>query len=1017
MSTITSGTGLISGLPINDLVDALVEIQRRPITLMQNRISTLTNRRTALIQISAQLLSIKNAAQNLASLDFFRSVKVTSSNENAIVATGTAGAASGAYTFTVRRLAAAHQVVSQGFATADSTPIGAGTLTVETSRAKLDNSTSLAGLNGGNGVRAGKIMITDRSGQAATIDLTAAQTVDDVVAAINGQVGAQVSARVEGDHLVLEDLTGQTTGTLKVSEVGGGRTAADLGLLGSSTTGVLTGDDLVSISEGTRLADLNDGNGVRRLRNQPDFSVSLADGAVLSFNLSEYLSTDTRLSTLNGGAGVPPGQIRLTNKAGKTETVDLSGATTIGDVKTAIEAAGLSLSVSTSRGRLVVTDASTGESETKIEEVGVGTTAAALGLAGSSTTGSITGKDIYFIKTVGDVLRVINSAAGNDGKLVASISSSGAGITLTDTTSGANPFQVSALNGSMAAEDLGILGAASGGAIESRRLLAGLDTVMLRSLNGGSGVGVGQIQLTDRAGATATVDLSGATTLADVITAINAAPTGITASISASGLGIELHDGSGGTGNLIIADLTGTAAADLQITVDDAVDRVANGNLQRQYVSTATLLSEFRDGFVRGKFQITDSAGRSATVDLTQGDEVTLGDVINEINSRGIGVVARINDRGDGLILEDTASGGGQLTVKEDGAGTTAKSLGILGKAAEGETFIDGSQERRITLTGSDTLSTLLTKLRSSGAPLNASILNDGGASNAYHLNLTSSSTGRATALALDTGNTGLSFDTLVQGQDAAVVFGPADAASPLVLTSSSNTLSDRISGVRLELISPSEQPVTITVTRDVETIAGNVSQFVSAFNSAISTIDKLSEYNSETETAAVLNADATARTVRSGLVNLVNNRIAGLSGKYSLLSGVGITLSGGSSLTFDETKFRQALEEDPAAVEALFTTEDSGFGALAETTLDRYTNTDDGLITLRDEALQQSADNLTERVSAMEALVAKRRDRLLAQFQNMESILAKLQSQQSALTLLSSSLSSMSSNTSSSQT
>lgn len=1015
MSTISSGTGLVSGLPISDLVDALMEIQRRPITLMQSRLSTLTNRRAAFVQISAQLLSIQNTVSNLTKTDFFRSVKVASSNENAIIATGTAGAATGQYSFTVRNLASAHQVVSRGFATRDSSLLGAGTLTIETAQAALNRATPLAQLNGGEGVRAGKIKITDRAGQTATIDLTAAQTIDDVVSAINGQSQVGVTARVGGDHLVLEDRTGLTTGSLSVTEVGTGRAAAGLGILGSSSTGILTGRDLVSLAASARLVDLNDGNGVRVLKNQADFSVSLADGTLLNVELSEYLGQSTLLSTLNSGAGVPAGQVRLTNRAGQTATVDLSSASTIGDVKTAIESAGLSLTVDTSGGHLIIKDASTGTAETKIEEVGTGTTAAALGLAASSTTGSITGNDVYFIRTVGDVLRLINSDVNNGGKLVASISSSGTGLTLTDTTSGANPFQVTALNGSKAAEDLGLLNSASSGTIESRRLLAGLNTVLLRSLNGGNGIGPGQIQLTDRAGAAAVVDLSGAQTLADVITAINDAGTSITASVSSSGLGIELRDTSGGTGNLTIADLTGTAAADLGIAANDAVDRVAKDNLQRQYVSTATLLSEFRDGVVRGKFKITDSMGRSAVVDLTQGDERTLADVISEINSRGIGVIARINDTGDGLLLEDTAAGGGRLTVAEEGAGTTAKSLGILGKAADGETLINGSRETRITLTGSDTLDTLLTKLRSSGAPVNASILNDGTSSNSYRLNLTSAQSGREGTLAIDAGSTGLAFETLVRGRDASVVFGPADAAAPLVLTSSTNTLTDTITGVRLELIAPSEQPVTITIARDVDAIVSTISQFVSAFNSAVSTIDKLSKYDPETEKAAVLNADATARTIRSGLISAVNSRIQGLSGKYSLPSGVGVSLSGGSSLTFDEDKFRKAMDQDPAAVEALFATADTGFGSILDKTLDRFTDDGSGLIPLRDEALQGSADILNNRITQMETLISKRRDRLLAQFRAMETALAKLQTQQTSLSMLSNLLSTASSSSSSS--
>jgi flagellar hook-associated protein 2 len=1014
MSIASSGVGLISGLPIQDMIDALIEIQQQPVVLMQNNLSNLTNRRTALLQISAQLAAMQNAVARLDSADFFSTTKAASSNETSILATAGTGASPGQYTFTVRNLAASHQLISRGFSSRSETPVGAGTFTIETADALLNRSTFLSRLNGGDGVSAGKMQITDRAGGSAQIDLTAAQTIEDVVSAINGQTSADVKVRIDGDRLVLEDQTGLSTGSLSVAEVGAGQTAASLGLLGSSSTGAITGSNLVFLSNTTRLSQLNDGNGVRRAKNQVDFSVSLADGTALQFDLSEHLALDTPLSALNNGAGVPSGQIKLTNKAGETATVDLSAATTVADVKTAIESAGVDFTVTLTGAHLVLTDGSTGEGQTAIEEVGDGATAQALGLLGTSTNGSLTGKDIYFVRTVGDVLRVINSDADNGGKLLASISSDGTGLTLTDTTTGPDQLQVTALNGSKAAEDLGLLTAPSGGQINSRRLLAGLSTVLTRSLNGGKGVTLGQIQLTDRAGTSSTVDLSGAQTLADIIAAINAAPTEITASVSSSGLGIELVDSSGGSGSLRIADLSGTTAHDLNIEFDGAAGKVSSGNLQRQYVSGATRLSEFRDGIPAGKFRITSSAGKSAVVDLTQGNEQTLQDVIDEINSRGIDVTARINDTGDGLLLEDAAGGGQLLKVTEEGSGTTARSLNILGSAAKGKTSIDGSFESRITVTGTDTLDSVLAKLRTSNAPVNAAIINDGASGQPYRLSLSSTRSGRDGALAIDSGTTGLSFSTLVQGRDAVVVLGPADAESPFVLTSSSNTLNDTITGVRMDLIAPSDQPVTVTVTKDLDAIAGDLSSFVSAFNAVISTIDKLTSYDADTEARGILNADSTTRNVRDALISMVNSNVAGLSGKYSRLSSVGITLSGGNSLTFDDDKFKEAMASDPVAVEQLFTKADTGFGTVVKNRIKHFTESDTGVIPLRDEALQASAKLLNDRITQMNALIEKRRTRLQAQFQAMETTLARLQSQQTALTSLASFQTSLSSYSSS---
>ena len=1012
MSTISSGVGLISGLPIQELVEALTLAQRGPINQLENRLGVLTARRTALLAISAQLLSLKNAAARFTNPDFFRSATAASSNESAILASVSDGAIPGEYTFSVQNLARAHQLISAGFASADSTLVGAGTLTLERAEGLLNRSTELGSLNGGSGVSAGRIRITDRGGSSATIDLVTAQTINDVVGAINAEAAIGVTARIEGDRLVLEDGSGGI-GNLTVAETGTGRTAGDLGILQSVTADRLLGSNLVALSDQTRLAAINDGNGVRTIVGF-DFEVSLADGlGPLQFDLSDRLRSDTPLGLLNGGSGVPLGTIRITDRSGSTEEIDLSAAATIQDVLDAINnAGGVNVTAAISGSNLVITDNSIAEGQDAVNSLLIedvdSTTADALGVAGSAFGSKLTGEEVFSVRTLGDVIRIINLDPNNGGRLAASISADGLGITLTDTTIGAGTFALTALNSSSAAEDLGLLEPAGVNTITSRRLLAGLNTVLLRSLNGGRGVDLNGLQITDRAGVVHTVDLSNAVTLADVIDAVNALPT-ISASVTTTGLGIELIDSSGGTGNLTISGVT---ADDLGISIDAAVDRVSSGNLQKQYISEATRLEDLNhgDGIPRGKFRITDSDGQSAVVDLTQGDEKTIQDVIDEINSRPTHIKARINDTGDGLLLfEDGPIGSRLVSVSEEGS-TVARSLGILGAAAEGENFIDGSFETRIEIDGNDTLDDVLSKIRASNADVNASILNDGSTGQPFRLNLTSARLGRAGALAIDGGTTGLVFDTLARAQDATVVFGPSDGDTPLVLRTSSNTLTGIVEGVRLDLIGASDNPVTITVNHDVDGIVQQFQDFVTSFNAVISTLSDLTRFDTETETRAVLTGDSTARRVRNVLLGLTGKVVDGVSAVFNRLGSVGVSLSNGANLELDEDELRSALESNPDAVTELFTLEETdadgevirtGLGGIIEAEINRLTAADTGVIPLKEEALLTSEGQISDRIDQLEILLGRRRERLLAQFTAMEAVLARLQTQQNALLAL----------------
>lgn len=1005
MSTISTGIGLISGLNIQSIVDGLIAVQSRPIELLKNRVAGITQQRTALLTLSAQLLAIRGATARFKTAAAFTAATATSSNDQVLLATTGSTVGTGQYSFLVRNLASNSQVISTGFATSDSTSLGAGTLTIETSAALVNKSTRLRSLNGGNGVPAGKIRITDRAGASTEVDLTGAATIRDVIHAINSQTSVDVTASVKGDRLVLTDQSGGT-GTLRVQEVGAGHTAEGLGLLGSVSANTLEGQNLVRLSGSTALADLNDGVGVRRSGGSGDFAINLSDGTSMTISLSEQVTDATRLAALNNGGGVPAGSIKITNRAGQTANVDLSTATTLGNVKAAVAAANLNVAVTYTGGKLVLTDTSTGTGSLKVEELSGGTTAASLGIAKPSLNNAITGDTIYRVQSLGDVLRVINTDVNNTNKVTAALAANGLSITLTDHTAGAGTLSVIAIGTSKAATDLGLDASATGNTLTTRRLVGGLDSVLLRTLNGGAGVEPGVISLRDRAGNLAQVDVSGAQSLNDVLEAINAAGIGMTASASANGLGIQITDSSGGTGNLQISDVSGHTARDLGIEVDSAANTHRSANLQRQYVSEATRLSAFREGagVPPGKFRITDSTGASAIVDLTQGNETTLQDVIDEINSRPIGVEASINATGDGILLTDTAGGTGKLKVAEEG-GTTAKALNLLGEAAAGTNYINGSLETRVTVTAGDTLQSLVTKIRATGAPVSASIVNDSSASNSFRLNLTSTVSGRVGELAIDGGTTALSFDTLVAARDAAVIFGSGESGAPIVLTSSTNTITNAVDGLTLTLVGASTQPVTVTVNRDIEGLVKDIGAFVSAYNTALGTIKQATSFNAETSQRGILLGDDAANRVRDRLNRIANRVIPNVPGPYNRLASIGVSVvtNGGGTLAFDEAKFRAAYEADPAAVSKLFSDETNGFGKFISDEIDSLTKDESGVIPRRNDALQDTADLLTRRADQMQVLIDKQRQRLTNQFNQTESILARLQQQQNSLAALSS--------------
>ena len=998
MGTISTSVGLISGLNIEELVSALMQIESAPLTRLQERVATLQSERSAFMELSARLLQLKTAASRLDESDFFHATKAASSNSNVLTASADAGAMPGTYTFQVHSLVTTHQLVSTGYADLDRTPVGRGALTFEIGGGSLAASTRLEMLNGQTGVRTGVVRITDRAGHSADVDLTTALTVDDVLEAINSQTSIGVAAAVEGDHFTLTD-TSEGEGNLTVQDLYGSHAAADLGIADSVAASALTGRDVYYLDDGTLLSALNDGNGVWRDGTLDDFRITLRDGSTIDVSLSDYLRHDTRLDALNDGAGVRLGTVRLTDRTGASAEVNLEGLQTIGEVLDAINGAGLGVSASLVGSHLYISDSTGGEAgNLKIEDV-TGYAARDLGIAADVDETSVTGSNVYRVSTIGDVVRAINYDNENGGLAVAAIADDGNSLVLTDLSSGSGPTTVEALNGSRAADDLGILGQASNGVLAGRAVLAGLNTVLIGSLNGGSGASLGVVRITDRNGVSDEIDLSSVQTLAEVLDAINASVAEVSARVNEAGTGIVIEDHTDGAGPLVIEDVSGTGAADLGIAVHDNVATVAGGNLQLQWLSESTRLADLNAGrgVAAGRFAVTDSLGVTATINVTSAD-MTLGDLIRLINQSSVGVEASLNANGDGLLLTDTAGGSGQLRVDDQG-GRTASDLRIAGEAAEGTNTIDGSFELRVEIDGDDTLQDLTEKINEAAGDLvQASVINDGSTARPYRLTLQSAVSGLLGRIVYDVEQSVLTLNTLVEPQDAVVFLGQAGGENPVVISSSSNTLTGVIPNVTLDLVGTSSESVSVTVAEDVDTIVEDLSTFVDAFNEVINRIDDLTSFNAETLERGLLLGDATVGRVRTQLYNMVSSTVDGTSGSLTRLNQVGIRVGGGATLQFDEEKFRDAYGNDRDAVEELFTLAEEGLGAQFESILNRLTDSYEGVLARKDDSLGAQEDLLNKRIADLQILLDSREQRLYAQFQAMETALAQLQSQQTAL-------------------
>lgn len=192
----------------------------------------------------------------------------------------------------------------------------------------------------------------------------------------------------------------------------------------------------------------------------------------------------------------------------------------------------------------------------------------------------------------------------------------------------------------------------------------------------GKGITPGAIEISNGS-VTASVDLSSAKSLQDVVNQINAAGIGtITAALGMGGQRLQITGGP--SESITIKDVTGgSMAADLGILkpTSGGAGVAITGQLFAPQISPFTKLSDLKGGSgIDTAHGMTITNGlSSATITIAPGD--TVEDLLNAINGAGVGVLASINKDGTGInILNATQNT--QMTISEAG-GTLAADLGV----------------------------------------------------------------------------------------------------------------------------------------------------------------------------------------------------------------------------------------------------------------------------------------------------------------------------------------------------
>ena len=125
-----SSAGLGSGLDVASILNQLMAVEKRPLTLLQDQATSLNTRLSSVGKMQGYFSALRDKANALTGTGLWGSTLATSADTAAVKVSTSTGATTGSYAVNVNRLAVSQTVTGSALASSAST-LNAGTLTIE----------------------------------------------------------------------------------------------------------------------------------------------------------------------------------------------------------------------------------------------------------------------------------------------------------------------------------------------------------------------------------------------------------------------------------------------------------------------------------------------------------------------------------------------------------------------------------------------------------------------------------------------------------------------------------------------------------------------------------------------------------------------------------------------------------------------------------------------------------------------------------------------------------------------
>jgi flagellar hook-associated protein 2 len=311
-------------------------------------------------------------------------------------------------------------------------------------------------------------------------------------------------------------------------------------------------------------------------------------------------------------------------------------------------------------------------------------------------------------------------------------------------------------------------------------------------------------------------------------------------------------------------------------------------------------------------------------------------------------------------------------------------------------------------------LSGIRDAINNSKSGVSASIINVGNGQ--YRLSVTSDATGSDNAMSLSVsgdsalqsfmGYNGTSTDAS-NGMEESVTAQDAElTVNNIKITNSSNTISDALEDITLNLNDVTSGNQTLTITKDTSKAETAVKAWVDAYNALQDTFSSLTKYTKvdagtdtqDTSNGALL-GDSTLRTIQTQLKGLLTNSQS--TSSFKTMAQIGVTSDPSTGkLNLDSDKLKTALQKDASGVKDMIVGDGKTSGIT--TTMGNNLTTwlsSTGIIKAATDGVSKTLNNLTVQYNAASDRIDTLMARYKAQFTQLDVLMNSLNSTSSYLT------------------